>query len=576
MSSAGIALSPVPEEPALSSIRFDGSRSLHCASESIVIYLSCSSRSPVIPMRILPSESIASVKLRIQTFKGFVVKKQKLIFDGRELARNNCLVRDYGVCDGNVLHLVLRLSDLRVITVTTTFGREYKFHVEQGRNVRFIKRQIAQNASDLADLEEQKLICNGEELDDRCLIEDISDDKDGVIHLLVHKSAKVRAKPLEKDFEVSIVASDLSELKAFEDLQIVESKQFEKDLLLEPVIVNPKAELPSVVNNLVSAAFAGLNKGNSPVRTSEGSGGAYFMQDMSGQRHVAVFKPIDEEPMAVNNPQGLPLSRDGEGLKRGTRVGEGALREVAAYLLDYPIGGHRTFSEKVIGFAGVPPTVMIRCLHEGFNHPQGFKSAPENVKIGSLQMFVSNVGSCEDMGPGAFPVEEVHKISVLDIRLANADRHGGNMLVCKEQEGKLSLVPIDHGYCLPENFEDCTFEWLYWPQSRVPYTAETIDYIRSLDAEEDIALLKFHGWELSLGCSRTLRISTMLLKKGVDKGLTPFTIGSIMCRETLKKKSLIEEIIEEATNSVLPGTSETAFLESVSEIMDLHLEELSM
>lgn len=97
-----------------------------------------------------------------------------------------------------------------------------------------------------------------------------------------------------------------------------------------------------------------------------------------------------------------------------------------------------------------------------------------------------------------------------------------------------------------------------------------------LDAEQDIALLKFHGWELSCECARTLRISTMLLKKGAERGLTPFAIGSIMCRETLKKVSVIEEIVREAEESVLPGTSETAFLESVSQIMDRRLNELTM
>lgn len=97
-----------------------------------------------------------------------------------------------------------------------------------------------------------------------------------------------------------------------------------------------------------------------------------------------------------------------------------------------------------------------------------------------------------------------------------------------------------------------------------------------LDAEQDIALLKFHGWELSSECARTLRISTMLLKKGAERGLTPFAIGSIMCRETLKKVSVIEEIVREAEESVLPGTSETAFLESVSQIMDRRLNELTM
>lgn len=125
-------------------------------------------------------------------------------------------------------------------------------------------------------------------------------------------------------------------------------------------------------------------------------------------------------------------------------------------------------------------------------------------------------------------------------------------------------------------FEDCTFDWLYWPQARQPYSPETIEYIKSLDAEQDIALLKFHGWELSLKCSRTLRISTMLLKKGVERGLTPFAIGSILCRETLKKESIIEEIVNEAQKAMLPGMNETAFLESVFEIMDRRLDELTL
>lgn len=125
-------------------------------------------------------------------------------------------------------------------------------------------------------------------------------------------------------------------------------------------------------------------------------------------------------------------------------------------------------------------------------------------------------------------------------------------------------------------FEDCTFDWLYWPQARQPYSPETIEYIKSLDAEQDIALLKFHGWELSLECSRMLRISTMLLKKGVERGLTPFAIGSIMCRETLKKESIIEEIVNEAQKAMLPGMNETAFLESVFEVMDRRLDELTL
>lgn len=123
-------------------------------------------------------------------------------------------------------------------------------------------------------------------------------------------------------------------------------------------------------------------------------------------------------------------------------------------------------------------------------------------------------------------------------------------------------------------FEDCTFDWLYWPQAKHPYSPETVAYINNLDADKDIELLKFHGWDLPLECARVLRISTMLLKKGAERGLTPFAIGSIMCRETIKKKSVIEQIVEEALEAILPETSEAAFLECVSSIMDRRLEEL--
>lgn len=68
----------------------------------------------------------------------------------------------------------------------------------------------------------------------------------------------------------------------------------------------------------------------------------------------------------------------------------------------------------------------------------------------------------------------------------------------------------------------------------------------------------------------------MLLKKGVQKGLTPFQIGSIMCRETITKESKIEEIIREAREIEvpLPEKSESALMECVSTVMDRVLNEV--
>ncbi|PHT48189.1 hypothetical protein CQW23_12397 [Capsicum baccatum] len=571
MSSAGVvanAISPFYVQNMVNS-------PVHC-HESILVYVAMSGS--MMPLRVLEYDSIESVKVQIQSCKGFIVKNQKLVCGGRELARRNSLIRDYGVCDGNVLHLVLRLSDLQVINVTTSSGEEFTFNVERSRDVGYVKRQLAEKkVGFLGNIDEQEVLCKGERVEDRRIIYDLCKNNDVVIHLFVRKNAKIRARPLDKNFELSIVAprqDDVvreSESGTEADRKVlVPRKPPDREIILEPVIVNSRIEIPMVLRDMIVSAFEGLDRGNYPIRSSEGMGGAYFMRDTSGNKFVALFKPIDEEPMAVNNLHRLPLSVNGEGLKKGTRVGEGGFRECAAYILDHPQSGRRSLSGEIKGFAGVPPTAFVRCLHKGFNHPDGV-----TVKLGSLQKFMENNGSCEDLGPSAFPVEEVHKIAVLDMRLANADRHAGNILMSKDEDGQVVLIPIDHGYCLPDSFEDVTFDWLYWPQARQPFNSNTIEYIKSLDAEEDIGLLKLYGWDMPLENARTLRISTMLLKKGAERGLTPFTIGNIMCRETLTKESVIEEILQEALDSLPPSSSEDSFLQSVSNVMDRRLNEIA-
>ncbi|KAF8670124.1 hypothetical protein HU200_050907 [Digitaria exilis] len=282
MSSAGVAtLSPLEDQLALVPQCLYGPAQ---PLDSILIFLAVPGM-PMVPMRVLDSESVASVKLRIQRFKGFVVTKQRLVFGGHELTRNSSRVKDYGLADGNVLHLVVRLADICTIAIETANGKKFKFQVEGGRKVGYLKNKIAtETGEQVESLSDHRLVLHGKELKDNQLITDIAKDN-AVVHVFVREPAK-----------------------------------------LSPAIME-----------MIGTTISGLEKGYLPVMSAEGSGGVYFMKDQSGESNVAVFKPIDEEPMAENNPRGLPLSVDGEGLKRGTRVGEGALREVAAYLLDYPI-----------------------------------------------------------------------------------------------------------------------------------------------------------------------------------------------------------------------------------------------
>lgn len=452
MSAVDIALSPFLERTAQYAGCFKDQLDC-CSSESIEIYITAGGSST--PMRVMESDSIASVKLRIQACKGFVVKKQKLVFGGRELSRTNSLVKDYGITDGNALHLAMRISDLLRINVRTAFGEEFEFQTDRHRNVGYLKRRIAKKGKDFCGIDPEIFCCGKKLQDDDRLVGDLSNNSDAVIHLVVHKYAEVWSKPVERDVELSIAAPNLNkgtDRERTKDELILSRTLLGKDFFLKPTIVNPWVEFPHFLWKMVQAVSDGLAQARQPVRSSEGTGGTYFMQDASGDRYAAVFKPIDEEPLALNNPQGLPTSPDGEGLKRGTRVGEGAWREVAAYILDHPCEGPHSLFREEVGFAGVPPTIMAHCLHKGFNHPNGFDCSSEHVKTGSLQMFRKNHGSCEDTGPRDFPIDEVHKIGVLDMRVANADRHAGNILLRKDPgNGRISLIPIDHGYCLPEN-----------------------------------------------------------------------------------------------------------------------------
>ncbi|RZR89465.1 hypothetical protein BHM03_00017197 [Ensete ventricosum] len=415
MSSSALVANPALEDSALSPISFEGSRRPHCSPEPILIYITVPG-SPVIPMMVLESDSVASVKLRIQSFKGFVVRKQTLVSNGRELARNDSLVRDYGLSDGNVLQLETRLSDLRSVTIKTTCGKKYEFQVESRRNIGYVKRQLAEGGWALGNLEDHKLVCDGEEIGDERILDDVCKNNDAVFHLLFSQSAKVRSKPVEKDTELSVVAPGVKKKKGIDDPQMVAEMPRHRYCWIQQLIIDPKVEHSPAIMELVRSTSAGLERGNPPILSTEGCGGVYFMQDALGHRCIGVFKPVDEEPMAENNPRGSQLSTDGEGMKRGTRVGEGAIREVAAYVLDHPVGGRRRVSDEA-GFAGVAPTVMVGCLNRGFHRSEEDTGAGKTIKVGSLQMFVENCGSCEDMGTGAFPVEEVQKIAVLDIRV---------------------------------------------------------------------------------------------------------------------------------------------------------------
>jgi len=305
------------------------------------------------------------------------------------------------------------------------------------------------------------------------------------------------------------------------------------------------------------------------------------------KQKVGIFKPQDEEPFNINNPKGFsPRSPAVDiwapGFKEGILVGEASVRECAASLLD-----HQHFS-------GVPATDLVLCQHPAFySNPEEdsfvvrspgrllFLSEPltKKLKLGSFQEFMEHDGDTEDISHSLlakFPVDEVHKIAVLDVRLFNEDRHGGNILHKQTKsargEKKIVLIPIDHGYTIPSTLAEAWFEWHHWPQSKEKMSDKTKEYISTLDAEKDVALLssKF-GRVFRQEHFRTLRICTMLLKMCAVADLTFYQIANIMCRLNIDQPSVLENLYTQAEMKV-GLKDEGEFLSCLEVLISLEIE----
>ncbi|CAN7040760.1 unnamed protein product [Brassica oleracea var. botrytis] len=282
--------------------------------------------------------------------------------------------------------------------------------------------------------------------------------------------------------------------------------------------------LKQTANDIVEAMKAGVE----PIPVNGGMGGAYYFRNEKGQS-VAIVKPTDEEPFAPNNPKGFTGKSLGDpGLKPSVRVGETGYREVAAYLLDHD------------HFANVPPTALVKITHTVFNVNDGVngnrsreKKKLVSSKIASFQKFVAHDFDASDHGTSSFPVASVHRIGILDIRILNTDRHGGNLLVKKPDGrfGQVELIPIDHGLCLPETLEDPYFEWIHWPQASIPFSEEELDYILSLDPVKDCEMLRRELPMIREACLRVLALCTVFLKEAAAYGLCLAEIGEMMTRE---------------------------------------------
>ncbi|KAH7532804.1 phosphatidylinositol 4-kinase gamma 5 [Ziziphus jujuba] len=404
-----------------------------------------------------------------------------------------------GECCGNK-RMERKPSGRRRVFVQTETGCVLGIELERSDNVHTVKRklQIALNVP----TEESSLICG-----DMVLRNDLSIVRNDSPLLLtrnfLHRSSSTPC--------LSPTGKDLQQRDQSCPIEILGYS-------------NQYARIKKLVMDIVTAIKNGID----PVPVCSGLGGAYYFKNCDGD-NIAIVKPTDEEPYAPNNPKGFVGKAIGQpGLKRTVRVGETGFREVAAYLLDYD------------HFANVPSTALVKVTHPVFNVNDGVKGNMKRnwkqvCKIASLQQYISHDFDASDHGTSSFPVSAVHRIGILDIRILNTDRHAGNLLVKKldgvENFGQVELVPIDHGFCLPESLEDPYFEWIHWPQASIPFSEDELEYINNLDPFRDSEMLRMELPVIRDACLRVLVLCTIFLKEAAAFGLCLAEIGEMMSRE---------------------------------------------
>lgn len=314
----------------------------------------------------------------------------------------------------------------------------------------------------------------------------------------------------------------------------------------QPVLqIHGSVTCPEKLMKILDHVKRGLDLGFVPQLAMEGTGGTYFMRS-EAKRIVACFKPMDEEPFAINNPKSLigTLGADVQ-MRNGIKAGEGYIREVAAFLFDRD------------NFFGVPQTTIVEALHSSFS----YGNSRPFLKIGSFQEFVHFDYQACDLSYSKFSVKEVQKVALLDICLLNCDRNDTNLLVRKKKQTNFDkankyhdnnsteyeLVPIDHSYCLSEVLEIgwCDLCWITWPQVSRPLDPEILNFVMNLNIEEEAKMLE-NQCCFSQKVLTHFKIVCTLLKRGVEAGLTLFTIANVIVRQELDEPSELENIEKRA------------------------------
>jgi hypothetical protein len=146
--------------------------------------------------------------------------------------------------------------------------------------------------------------------------------------------------------------------------------------------------------------------------------------------------------------------------------------------------------------------------------------------------------------------EDAEGLALLDMRVCNTDRHGGNLLLLGSGRQK-SLGPIDHGCCLPPWWslsEVCFDAWSGWPQVRCRPSQSA--RVRAIAARQAVPQICKDLQRLGLDADSVLTfcICTSFVAIGIGElGLPIDSVANLMTRSSYSDLSWLERQVFEVT-----------------------------